>query len=84
MRPEDLIHLLRADPFIPFTIHMTDGTHYDIFHPAFVLVDRSRATIGLPTNQSPDRPAERTVFAALLHMVRCEPIEPKVRVTRRS
>lgn len=82
MRAQDLVELLRAEPFEPFRIFMTDGTRYDIHHPAFVLVDMSKAMIGLPTDQSPDRPAKRTAYAALLHMVRIEPIETKAKPRR--
>ena len=84
MRAQDLIDLLRTEPFVPFTLFMTDGTRYDIFHPAFVIVDHTKATIGLPTDQSPDRPAERTAYAALIHVVRIEPVPTKARPRQRS
>jgi hypothetical protein len=73
-RAQDLVDLLRADPFEPFTIWLTDGTKYDIHHPAFAIVDNSKITLGLPTDQSPDRPAERTVYIAVLHIRRIEPM----------
>ena len=47
MRPEDLSGLLRAQPFVPFRIHMTDGRFFDIVHPEAVLVDGNRAILGL-------------------------------------
>jgi hypothetical protein len=75
MRPQNILELLREEPFEPFTIFMSDRTRFDVFHPAFVLVDVSRITLGLPTDQSPDRPAERTVRLALSHVTRIEPIK---------
>ncbi len=74
MRPQDILDLLREEPFEPFSIFLSDDTRYDVYHPAFVLVDNSRITLGLPTNQSPDRPAKRTVRLVLLHVTRIEPI----------
>lgn len=75
MLPPDIIALLRADPFEPFTVWLTDGTKFDIHNPIFALVDFSKLTLGLPTNQSPDRPAERTVYLGLAHITRIEPIQ---------
>ncbi len=77
MRPQDILDLLREDPFEPFTIFLSEGTRYEIHHPAFVLVDNAKITLGLPTDQSPDRPAKRTVRLALLHVTRIEPIQSK-------
>jgi hypothetical protein len=73
MRPEDLSELLRAQPFVPFRIHMTDGKFYDIFHPEAVMLFRTRAIIGL-------RPDPKNIYynqteqIALLHVVRTSPI----------
>ena len=75
MLPQDIISLLRADPFEPFSVWLTDGTKYDIHNPVFALVDFSKLTLGLPTDQSPDRPAERTIYLGLMHITRIEPIK---------
>ncbi len=75
MLPQDIISLLRADPFEPFSVWLTDGAKFDIHNPVFALVDYSKLTLGLPTNQSADRPAERTVYLGLSHITRIEPIK---------
>ncbi len=73
MRAEELTELLRARPFVPLRIHLTDGQTYDIRHPDLVLVLRQRVDIGL----QPD-PAtgvlERVAHVSLLHIVRVEPL----------
>jgi hypothetical protein len=74
MRAQDIVDLLRAEPFDPFTIWLSDGTKYDVHHPAFAIVGNSKITLGLPTNQSPDRPVERTVYVAIVHITLIEPI----------
>ena len=75
MRAEELTELLRARPFVPLRIHLTDGQTYDIRHPDLVLVLRQRVDIGL----QPD-PAtgvlERVEHCSLLHIVRVEELPP--------
>ncbi len=69
MRPEDLSGLLRAQPFIPFRIHMTDGKFFDIVHPEAVMLFRTHAIIGL--RPDPKRNYyTATEQIALLHVVR--------------
>jgi hypothetical protein len=73
MHPEDLSGMLRARPFLPFRIHMTDGKFFDIVHHEAVLVTRTRAIIGL-------RPDPKKHYyngmeqIALLHIVRVSEI----------
>jgi hypothetical protein len=75
MRAEELTQLLRAQPFVPLRIHLTDGQTYDIRHPDLVLVLRQRVDIGV----QPD-PAtgvlERVEHCSLLHIVRVEELPP--------
>jgi hypothetical protein len=33
MEPQEVIDLLRRQPFEPFRIHWTDGTVYEVRHP---------------------------------------------------
>ncbi|MFM7150240.1 MAG: hypothetical protein ACKO23_10400 [Gemmataceae bacterium] len=75
MRAEELTELLRARPFKPLRIHLTDGKSFDIYHPDLVLVLRQRVDIGL----QPD-PAtgvlERVEHCSLLDIVRVERLSP--------
>lgn len=72
MRPEDLLELLRARPFEPFRICLSDGAAYEIRHPDMAIVQRSKAIIGVPGPEGPDGPVERTVKCSLLHVTRTE------------
>ena len=38
MKPEAIRELLRRQPFIPFTVHMTSGEAYRVQHPEQVLI----------------------------------------------
>lgn len=72
MRPADVLELLRATPFEPFRVHLSDGTSFDISHPDMAMVYRSKVTIGVPGPQGPDGPVERAVNCALVHITRME------------
>jgi len=75
MRPEDILQLLRRRPFEPFRIHLTDGSTFEIRHPELAIVERSQMIIGMPGPAGPDGPVERSVFCALIHITRVEPID---------
>jgi len=74
MRPEDILRFLRARPFAPFRIHMSDGTTFEIAHPELAIVEQSTVLVGVPGPEGPDGPVERTVFCALVHVTRAERI----------
>ena len=72
MPPDDVLELLRAAPFEPFRIHLSDGTAFEIQHPDMAIVQRSKVTVAVPGPEGPDGPAERTVKCALIHITRTE------------
>lgn len=72
MRPEDILELLRAMPFEPFRLHLSDGSSFDIRHPDMAIVQRSKVTVGVPGDAGEMGPVERTVNCALVHITRTE------------
>jgi len=40
MRADKLQEQVRRQPFQPFRMHLTSGTHFDVHHPEFILVTR--------------------------------------------
>lgn len=72
MRPDDILDLLRARPFEPFRLYLSDGAVFEIRHPDMAIVQRSKVTVAVPGPKGPDGPAERTVNCALLHITRTE------------
>lgn len=48
MTPEDVQAMLKAEPFHPLRVRLTDGTSYVITHPHLTLVTRQRMVIGFP------------------------------------
>ena len=73
LRPQDIQQQLRKRPFESFRIHLTDGTTYEVRHPDMVIVGDRFIVVGVP--RSPDGSvADRVETAALIHVVRLEPI----------
>ena len=72
MRPDDVLQMLRARPFQPFRISMSDGQHYEVRHPEMAIVSRSTVLVGIPGPHGPDGPVERVVTCALVHITRME------------
>lgn len=72
MRPEDLLELIRAKPFEPFRLYVSDGTVFEIRHPDMAITERSKIVVAVPGPDGPDGPAERTVNVALVHITRTE------------
>jgi len=74
MAPADLLHALRQRPFIPFRLHVSDGTVHTIRHPESLLIGLSSAIVGISDN--PDTPTyTRTETVDMRHIVRIVPIE---------
>jgi hypothetical protein len=70
MHPDELLRMVRRQPFVPFRLHVSDGSSYDVRHPEMVLVTRRAAVLAMPDN--PTQPAERVVTVAMVHVSRLE------------
>lgn len=72
MKPEDIKQLLNAKPFVPFRLHLSDGSAYDITHPDLVLLSKSAVDVGVSLDPASGI-AERIVRCALMHVVKLDP-----------
>lgn len=74
MSATELLSVIRAKPFRPLRLCMSDGTIYEVRHPEFVIVALGTAVVGYP---SPDFPgaAARYDIVSLRHVVRIEFID---------
>jgi hypothetical protein len=70
-----LQHLMKASPFKPFRVHLTDGTSYDILNHDSAFVEQTTFDIGL--NPNADGIAEDLVRYAILQITRLEDISHK-------
>lgn len=60
--------LITANPFKPFRIHLSDGSHYDIKNRDVAIVERNTIDIGI--NLDPDGIADGLVRCSILHIVK--------------
>ncbi len=74
--PRQLRDLITAEPFRPFRIHLSDGSHFDVTNHDMAIVERSTVDIGV--NRDEDGVAERLVRCAILHIVKLEDLEAGV------
>jgi hypothetical protein len=74
MPSNDLLQALRRRPFIPFLIHVSDGTTYEIRHPELVMVGIASAIVGMPPAGQAQPPYERFETVDLRHIVRLAPM----------
>lgn len=75
MRPEDILQLMRARPFQPFRVSISDGSEFEVRHPELAMVGRATVVIGIPGPEGPEGPLERFVNCALVHITRTELID---------
>jgi hypothetical protein len=75
MRPDDVLQLLRARPFQPFRISLSDGQQYEVRHPEMAIVSRSTVLVGVPGPRGLDEPVEKVVACALVHITRMEVLD---------
>jgi hypothetical protein len=69
---KQLRELLQAEPFKPFRICMSDGTHHDITNHDMAWVTKNSIEIGL--NVDAEGFAEYVVRCAILHITKLEDI----------
>lgn len=81
MSPAQIREHLRREPFRPVRVHLSDGSHYDVFHPEMALVTRTEVAVALDLTRG-DLP-ERMIYCDPLHITRIEPINGR-RPTARS
>lgn len=75
--PEDVQAMLRAEPFEPLRVRLTDGTSYDITHPNLTLVTRLRLVIGFPEPGTDGQIARDAVRVGWSVIAGVEPLVPE-------
>jgi len=66
-KPEDILLLRDANPFVPFELHLSDGRTLRVDNRDFLWVGRHRLTLGIPSGAS--RLVDREERVALMHVV---------------
>mgnify|MGYP001604523687 FL=1 len=82
MNFETLRDQVRRQPFEPFRLYLTDGSHYDVRHPEMIAV--TRRDVAVPLGPQKGEAADRLAICDPLHIVRVEPINGRAAGRRRS
>jgi len=59
---------VRRHPFVPFRIHLSDGSRYDIHHHDFMIVAKGVVEVGL--SAGPDEYPAQIISCDPLHITR--------------
>jgi hypothetical protein len=78
---QELLNRLRRRPFVPFRIHLTDGSSYEIRHPDLVMPGARSVAVGNPGADLPEDVYESIVIPAPVHITRLEPLVAPVAST---
>ncbi len=73
MPANELVRMLRAQPFVSFRMDVSEGTVYEIRHPEMAIVMAASGIVAFPdpTNKAMARGWE---LADLRHIIRLEPL----------
>lgn len=78
MTAEGLLSRLRRKPFVPFRIHLSGGTFFDVFHPKMMLISKNGVTIAIyEQGQGPQEVPARDVLVSYLHITTVEDLPAK-------
>ena len=73
MPANELLRMLRAQPFVPFRMHVTEGMVYEVRHPEMVIVMAAAAIVAFP-DPANEAMASGWELVDLRHIIRLEPI----------
>ena len=71
VRPDDLLKMIREQPFRPFRIYLSYGQTFEVRHPELAWVTRSTLMIAKPSTELPGAVDDYDVIA-LIHINRIE------------
>ncbi len=74
MPPEEIRTYVRAIPFVPFRLHLSDGRVFEVRHPDNLLLTTRAAVVGVYSGAGEGAFPERTEVLALIHVVSIEAI----------
>ena len=74
MPAADLLRMLRTQPFVPFRMHISEDTVYEIRHPEMVIVMAAAAIVAFP-DPANEELASSWELIDFRHIIRLEPIQ---------
>jgi hypothetical protein len=74
MHPDEVFAAVRRKPFVPFRLHISDGSSFDVLHPDLALV--TRRSVILAMSGDPTQIPERAITIAMVHVTGLEDLPP--------
>jgi hypothetical protein len=71
MTAQEITKLLERSPFVPFRLHLSDGQSFEVRHPDFFWVFRTRLEVAVPASDDA-RIKDHAEHISLLHIARIE------------
>lgn len=72
---DELRNFLRARPFVPIRLALTDGRIFDVRHPEMLMLGARAIVIGIPREGAQDPIFEQSITVSLLHVLSTQQIE---------
>jgi hypothetical protein len=73
MNPVEILTHVRTQPFEPFRLHVSDGSHYDVPHPEFIYVMRNAVMVTVRSDS--EEVTEKAIRIDPIHITRLEPMQ---------
>jgi hypothetical protein len=73
---QDMLKLLKARPFTPFRLYLSDGSVVEVRHGEVVNPGRRVAHIGITNPDNPEAPWDDWIFAYYMHVTKVESLQP--------
>ncbi len=74
MSRDDVLRMLRQQPFQPFRLRLSNGIVHEVSHPEMVLATPSSVIVGMPAQDAPLPAVSDYVIVSLLHVAQLEPL----------
>ena len=78
MSPEAIRAMLDRRPFIPFRVHVSDQTSYDITNPRMAMIGGAVLIIGVTRRDANSEFFDEPVIVANRHITRLEPLVDEI------
>lgn len=72
MRRDEILAFLRAQPFLPFRLRLTQEINHEIRHPDMAIVTPSAIHVGV---SGENEQASHVVVVSLIHVIQVEPLK---------
>lgn len=74
IRMRDFMEIIKKQPFVPFNIHVSDGSEHRVNHPEMIKVANNFVLVFTPKPNQPAAAITDYNLISMLHVTRLEPL----------